>query len=201
MEAESTDQTEEDKRQRILVAARERFTTYGFVKTTMAELASDTCMSAANLYRYFDNKHDIAAACAQQCMDEQTNLLRDLVRQPGISAIQKLENYVLSLLHHTYESYSSTPRINEMVELIVRQRPDIVHDKMRLQQSMLAEILAQGNESGEFDVADVLTAAATVQVMTTMFHVPIFMGLHAYDELETKARNTITLMLKGLAKR
>jgi len=47
-------------------AARGRFRTYGPGKTTMAEIAGDVGMSAANLYRYFDNKHELVEACVQQ---------------------------------------------------------------------------------------------------------------------------------------
>ncbi|HEX9647355.1 MAG TPA: helix-turn-helix domain-containing protein, partial [Alphaproteobacteria bacterium] len=48
-------------RAQILRAAQARFARYGFNKTTMAEIAADCAMSAANIYRYFDGKGDIAA--------------------------------------------------------------------------------------------------------------------------------------------
>ena len=44
----------EEIRTQILDAAEARFRTYGFGKTTMAEIASDIDMSTANLYRYFE---------------------------------------------------------------------------------------------------------------------------------------------------
>ena len=52
----------EEIQQRILHAAEERFQQYGYNKTTMAEIARDCDMSAANLYRYFENKLAIGAA-------------------------------------------------------------------------------------------------------------------------------------------
>jgi AcrR family transcriptional regulator len=51
-----------DARLQILDAAHRRFSAYGFGKTTMAEIADDVGMSAANLYRYFENKLDLGAA-------------------------------------------------------------------------------------------------------------------------------------------
>ena len=48
----------------IIDAAIRRFSEYGYNKTTMAEIAEDAAMSAANLYRYFKNKQDIAAVCS-----------------------------------------------------------------------------------------------------------------------------------------
>ena len=56
--------------QQILKAAELRFNVYGYQKTAMAEVAGDCTMSAANLYRYFDNKLAIGAALAKQCLAE-----------------------------------------------------------------------------------------------------------------------------------
>ena len=44
----------------ILDAAEARLLHFGYNKTTMAEIAEDAGMSAANLYRYFKNKQEIA---------------------------------------------------------------------------------------------------------------------------------------------
>jgi AcrR family transcriptional regulator len=40
-------------REKIIVAARERFSHYGYPKTTIAELAEDCAMSPGNIYRFF----------------------------------------------------------------------------------------------------------------------------------------------------
>ena len=50
----------------------------------MAEIAEDVDMSAANLYRYFEDKQDIAAACAGRCMGGRAELLREVVKRPGL---------------------------------------------------------------------------------------------------------------------
>ena len=51
--------TIEEIQQLILTAAQERFSQFGFNKTTMAEIAKDCKMSASNIYRFFDNKLEI----------------------------------------------------------------------------------------------------------------------------------------------
>ncbi len=48
--------TAETPREKIMEAAMARFSYYGFGKTTMAEIAKDCGMSAANIYRFFENK-------------------------------------------------------------------------------------------------------------------------------------------------
>lgn len=195
---DSTTENIEDTRQRILEAAEERFSVYGYNKTTMAEIAKDCCMSAANLYRYFENKQDIGAASAQQCMTESTALLREVVRKPGLSSSQRLEEFVLTLLRHTHSRCADQPKINELVATISHERKDIVHNLVQAEQALITEILSEGNRSGEFDVEDVVKTAEYVHAAMVKFGVPIFMGLYPLDEFETKAIGVTRLLIKGL---
>ncbi len=198
MQPKPVETTPQDIRVGILDAAEARFRIYGLNKTTMAEIARDMGMSAANLYRYFRNKQDIAAACAQRCISTQVDLLRKVVRTPGLSAAEKLERCTLEMLRFTWETAHDQPRINELVNHVILEHSNIVHEKTQESCSLLAEVLAQGNESGEFEVTDVVKTAETVYAALKMFHVPIFMSLYEYDELMLQARNVVTLLISGL---
>ncbi|MFV1984095.1 MAG: TetR/AcrR family transcriptional regulator [Thiohalomonadales bacterium] len=191
----------EDLRVQILDAAEERMSVYGYGKTTMAEIAKDSNMSAANLYRYFKNKQDIAAACAVRCMTEQQDAMRELVRQEFPGAAEKLRAFVLEGLKRTHEMYVDQPRINELVEFITSERQELVYQKMQTQHALITEILVQGNQSGEFDIADVVTTARAVQSALVKFNVPIFMPLYPIDEFISMANEVVDLMLLGLQKR
>jgi AcrR family transcriptional regulator len=190
-----------DIRQRILAAAEARFRTFGYNKTSMAEIATDVGMSAANLYRYFENKHDIAAACASRCMGERTVQLRNAVRKPGLSATARLRAFISGTLQYTWEQAESSPRINELVGTITSQRQDIVHEKIQGQVALLAEILAHGNETGEFDIPDVIRTARAVYASLTLFEVPLFNSLYSQDEFRDIANDVADLLLRGLEKR
>ena len=198
MQPKPVETTLNDIRASILDAAEARFQIYGLNKTTMAEIAHDTGMSASNLYRYFKNKQDIAAACACRCIDTQTALLRAVVRTPGLSAAEKLERCALEMLRYTWETAHDQPRINELVTHVILEHSDLVHNKVRESCSLLAEVLAQGNESGEFEVVDVVKTAETVYVALKMFHVPIFMSLYNHEELMLQVRDVVALLISGL---
>ncbi len=198
MHAKPAELTPESIREGILDAAEARFRVYGLNKTTMAEIAGDIGMSAANLYRYFRNKQDIAAACAQRCIATQVDLLRAVVRAPGLSAAEKLERCTLEMLRFTWETAHDQPRINELVNHVILEHGHIVHDKVRESCALLAEILAQGNESGEFAVDDVVKTAETVYAALKLFHVPIFMSLYSHEELQRQARDVVALLISGL---
>jgi AcrR family transcriptional regulator len=189
------------QRQRILDAAEARFRVYGYGKTTMAEIAEDAAMSAANLYRYFESKQDIAAACASRCIGEGLDKLRGIVRQPGLAAGVRLEGFVMGLIDHTYQSAQDQPKINELIDVVARERQDIVHSKIQAQCALISEILSHGNETGEFAVADVITTARVVHTTLIFFGVPLFLPLYSRAEIESQGRQVAALLLVGLRKR
>jgi AcrR family transcriptional regulator len=190
----------EEIRRRILDAAEARFRVYGYRKTTMAEIAKDVDMSAANLYRYFEDKQDITAACAARCMGGRAELLREVVKRPGLAAAERVESFVLTMLRYTHDLAHNQKKINELVEIVASERPETVREKNRAEQALIAEILAQGNANGEFDVADVIATAKSVHSAMVLFFA-IFMPLYELEEFENAARGVVTLLVRGLARR
>ncbi len=187
-------------RAEILKAAQEHFRNFGYGKTTMAEIADDVNMSAANLYRYFDNKQDIAAACADQCMDELHTLLENVVKLPNLNATQRFHMFVQTAMRYYYEMSHDTPRLNELVESIAHNHPGMIHQRNQKIESLMAAILKQGMEEDEFQVENISTTARAVTKATVMFTTPIFMPLYALEQFEKMAVDVVTLIIKGLRK-
>ena len=192
---------QDELRDKIMDAAEERFAHFGYGKTTMAEIAQDCACSAANLYRYFESKQDIAAEVSRRCMQKRVQAMREVVRRPGVAASERLRAYVLETLTQSREYKDDRPKINELIALIMEQRVALVHEKMHAQQALITEILAYGNETGEFDVDDVLTTARSVYASLTLFEVPIFQPLFGEREFVDLANNVVDLLLRGLVKR
>lgn len=190
----------EDVRAAILDAADTRFQTYGYRKTTMAELAQDVDMSAANLYRYFGNKQDIAATCCDRWMALRLDALRAVVRAGGPAA-DRLYEFVLTDLKFTEEMVREHPRVHEMVEMVMHERPSFVHHKIEAVESLLAEILALGNQTGEFEVLDIVNTARSVHAAILLYEVPLFAHLFSFEEFERSARAVVSLVLNGLRRR
>jgi len=185
----------------ILEAAVNRFSEYGYNKTTMAEIAKDSGMSAANIYRYYKNKEEIAAACAKDCMCERLDLLKSVIRDTSLTAAEKLEKYVLGTLQASQEMLLENKKIGEVVVEITQNRPDLVHNKINNENALITEIIAFGNQTGEFDVDDVIDTAAAIHSMLVLFDVPMFMHLFTKEEFEKKALSVVRLLITGLKKR
>ena len=199
MIAKTPEQESELIRTSILDAAEQRLRTYGYGKTTMAEIATDVGMSAANLYRYFDNKLDIGAALAQRCLSERYALLQAVVDRQDISAFEKLEEFVITNLHYTHTQFSEAPKVNELVDIILAERCEIIQAKIENDMKLLNIILESGVQNGEFAIDDLEATSQAVLHAIVKFSVPLFMTMYPLDEFEQHARNLVALLVRGLS--
>ncbi len=185
----------------ILDAANERFSRYGYNKTTMAEIAEDCDMSAANLYRYFKNKLDIGANLACNCLDTELCETREIVARTDQPAADRLHDVVLQILRYTHGQWANNPRMNEMVNAICAARMDIVDQYKQTQHRLLVTLLEDGIRRGEFAVADIDDTAEAIISAITAFSMPLLMPLYSFDVFEQRAKSVVRLLLNGLVKR
>lgn len=190
-----------DIRSQIIEAAHARFSHYGYGKTTMSEIATDVSMSAANLYRYFKNKQEIIAECASRCMCDRVDRLRMAIKQAEMSAVERLKTYVLTDLQISHEMSENDRKINELIITITQKRPDLVYKKIESENILISEILSYGNETGEFNIDDIMATAQTIHTSLIVFNVPIFMSLYSHEQFKEKAIAVVELIVLGLAKR
>ncbi|NOZ54216.1 MAG: TetR/AcrR family transcriptional regulator [Gammaproteobacteria bacterium] len=201
MEQNTKDNLTEDIRQQILQAAENRFKQYGYNKTTMVEIAKDCSMSAANLYRYFENKLAIGASLACDCLDQNIEGLKKIILNNTLSASERLLAFILETFNYTHTQWSETPRMNEMVIAICHERLDIVDQHYFQKQALLITLIKDGNRGGTFNVAEPEKAAEAILVAITMFDIPLFMPMFSRDNFERKVKNLVSLLLNGLLKR
>ncbi len=183
---------------KILLAAEERFRHYGYRKTTMAEIASDANMSAANLYRYYASKEDIGAACVLNCFLKLENKLREVVNLKNLTATEKLQAFVIAKFEHSHNEVNNNPNINELAEMLVMERTELLIARKKGIHALLAEILAEGNRSGEFDIHDVILTAESINNATVAFHFPMFMNMYPKQKFIELANNVVNLFVHGL---
>ncbi len=188
-------------REQILEAAEQRFAQYGWQKTTMAEIAGDCRMSAANLYRYFRNKEDLAQAIARHYFQQMQDGLRAVIERPGLTAAQQIEAMVLAMLQLTYERFSAKPGLLSLVDYITQSCWDLVEPETEVEQRLFESILEQAMARGEFARADVTSTAQAMCSALAKFHMPQFMGCYSLEELQGRARGVVNLLVRGLLPR
>lgn len=191
----------DDVRARILRAAEERFVRYGFGKTTMAEIASDCGMSAGNLYRFFDNKGDIAAASASQWMAALEAALSDIAGDKSVSPSDRLKRIIHAKLDALADLVEAEPHLEDLIEHVCKSRDDLVASHRLALQKLYAGVIADGVASGDYDVTDAEAAADALQVATIgLFHHNIICSV-PFKKLRSDADKIIGLLLRGLGQR
>lgn len=193
--------TKIDTRTRILNATEIRFGQYGYNKTTMAEIARDCDMSAANLYRYFDNKLDIGAALANQCLLEKEHELELIVTDNSMSSVAKLQAFIQFILHYTFNHFDESPRISELIEAMTTQRPDVIKAHRHSSLALLRQLLEQGRQNDEFSFENLDETSEAVNTAITVFYLPTVMPMFSLKEFEHKAKIVCELLLNSLKKR
>ncbi len=84
-------------RTRILLKAKEKFSTLGYPKTAMAEIAAELGMSKKTLYKFFATKKKLAEAMIEDNF-EQVNRQFDEILASPLPAIEKLHGIVAFLV-------------------------------------------------------------------------------------------------------
>src|SRR5437763_1199571 len=84
----------DDTRARIVETADALFRRLGFAKTTVADIAAELGMSAANIYRFFSSKNAIVDAICQRCLNELDSKAWAVARSSGTAAARVEELFV-----------------------------------------------------------------------------------------------------------
>ncbi len=192
-------------KEEILNAAAKRFGYYGYSKTTMAEIAKDCSMSAANLYRYFRDKSAIGTKIAQRCFGRVCELLQTVASDPALTAEQKVKEYILTTVRYNFKEFKDSPEIMELVEHVCKEGAEQINSHRNESVAILIAILAEGVKSGEFEIEDLEETAVSIRIATLVFHAtPLFLMFKNHctteDEMARMAEQVAELIFKGIRK-
>ena len=165
-----SEHVEPDTRERILVVAERLFRQIGYQKTTVADIAKELRMSPANVYRFFDSKKAIHEGVARIMMGEVEEAARAILVGPG-SATARLRDLLTTVHRMNSERYVGDSKLHEMVEIAMEESWEVCVAHMQCITETIAGVIAQGVASGEFEAADLPTAALCVcTAMMRFFH-------------------------------
>jgi len=190
--------TQDDTHQKIIAAAKRRFTHYGYSKTTMAELAVDCDMSPGNLYRYFAGKLDIAEEICRQASMQTSEDLARVLTQPGRTAAERLHDFLFMDLRETFHKLEQDPRIVEMAQIVTSERPEFHNEGLKREREVLVSIIELGNLSGEFNVLDPEFASEMIQAATLKFSYPQLFTRLTLSKLERELEGVYQIIVSGL---
>ena len=191
------DNIEAGTRARILVVAERLFREIGYQKTTVADIAKVLRMSPANVYRFFDSKKAIHEGVARGLMGEVEDAAQTIVSGPGPAA-RRLRELMTTIHRMNSERYVGNSKLHEMVEIAMQESWDVCVAHMERITETIAEVIAQGVASGEFEAPDLpLAAMCSCTAMMRFFHPQMI--AQCADKPGPSIDQMIDFVLAGLA--
>ena len=191
------DNIEADTRARILVVAERLFREIGYQKTTVADIAKVLRMSPANVYRFFDSKKAIHEGVARGLMGGVEDAAQAIASGPGPAA-RRLRELMTTIHRMNSERYVGNSKLHEMVEVAMQESWDVCVAHMERITGTIAEVIASGAASGEFEAPDVpLAAMCSCTAMMRFFHPQMI--AQCVDKPGPSIDQMIDFVLAGLA--
>jgi len=155
---------EPEKRiEQILEAATEVFARKGFHEAPMEDIAAAAGLSKGALYLYFKGKDDVILGLLDRVYFRE---MRDAERlaEESSSATQRLLTFVRMGVQELKRLKPLTPVMYEFVALAARREAvrKIISEYWHRDQELLARIIRQGIETGEFEPVDPEAAAVSL---------------------------------------
>ncbi|KPF45870.1 TetR family transcriptional regulator [Rhizobium sp. G187] len=161
----------QESNHRILDAAEALFRHYGYAKTTVADIAKDLGMSPANIYRFFASKAEIHQALCARMLQQSLTIAEDAAKMPA-SAEERLRHYSLAHFKFTVDMMLVEQRVHEMVLVAIEREWNVIDEFIDKIQDVVATIIADGMEKGEFRKGDADAAARAFGAATIALHHP-----------------------------
>jgi AcrR family transcriptional regulator len=186
-------------RDKIIEAAKCRFSHFGYGKTTMAEVAGDCEMSPGNLYRFFPGKLDIAESIAREDYERHLAHLRKLALAPGKDARERLRDLLFEELRRTYNKLEKDPRALEMAQVIAHERPQFANWMLANERKIMVELMDEAERRGELmPPLDKEETAEMIQAATMKFRYPQLWSKLTLPKLERELDGVLKLLTLGL---
>lgn len=143
-----------ETRRDIVTTAHRLFTTIGYRKTTVADIASELSMSPANVYRFFDSKKSINEAVAERLLGEIVAELEEIAADASRPAAERLAAVMRRLAALSEERFMSNKRVYDMVEDAMAESWGVCAVYVERVSTLFGKLAEAGRRSGEFAVED-----------------------------------------------
>jgi AcrR family transcriptional regulator len=184
--AQSRGPDEHNVRERIVEAAEEHFSRYGYEKTTVSDLAKAIGFSKAYIYKFFDSKQSIGEAICSKTLSAIVAAVEEAVS----SATTPTEKF-----RRMFKTLTSTG-----VSLFFNDRKlyDIRAYAQRIRQ-ILTDVVREGRETGEFERKTPLDETVHAIYLVMQPYVNPLLLQHNLDVVEDAPVQLSNLVLRSLA--
>jgi AcrR family transcriptional regulator len=165
-------------RSRILEAAVQLYQRLGHRKTTVIDIAREISMSPANCYRFFRSKQAIKEAVVGRLLEQVIVAAVDASRSDG-SATVRLQAVLQEVERLHNNRFMRDKSLHDLVATAMRENWTSVRPFSGAMDSVVAQVIADGQTVGEFRKGDPMTVARCVLAATDFYTNPLLIGANA----------------------
>ncbi len=185
-------------RDQIIEAADDHFSHYGYGKTTVADLAKTIGFSKAYIYKFFDSKQAIGEAICSRCLGSITDAVEESVAA-GKSANDKIRRLFSAISALSVELFFSDRKLYDIATYSCAERWPSSEAYIAKIEAMLADIIREGREAGEFERKTPIDEAARAIMMAFQPFMNPLMLQYNLDAVPEGANEVVSLVLRSLA--
>lgn len=187
----------DEMRERIIEAARNTFSRFGYKKATLEDIARLTFKGKSSIYYYFSDKEEIFMAVVQK----EAGLLRQellLAMEKENNPLDKLKAYCITRI----KTFSKMVNYYTAVKDDLLQRMPFI-DTLRVQydhdeMNIVKSIIEQGIKDGVFKKVEVESCARAIVIAMKGFEYPLM--VQAEKSYESDIEYFINLLFHGICR-
>lgn len=185
------------RREAILAAAFVQFMRYGYRRTAMEDIARETGVSRASLYRHFANKQEIFRSLAEGLHDEAVTAAEAALKAPG-----PIEDRVRGALEaksvRFLEVAHGSPHGGELVDEGSRLCGELASTSEARVQKLLTEALRAAARSGEVDLGAAGLSAVAAAELLVLAAGGLKHGAGEVDAFRAQLAGLVRVFFRGL---
>lgn len=183
--------------ERILITAERLIRRNGFHKTTIADVATESRMSPANVHRLFGSKDEVRQAVCARLLDRHYRLATQLIQLPYPAGAR-----IMIIVRHSramiLRLIRKEPHLFALIVFAIRSDWEVLGDHLRRTTEALESAIKQGVASGEFRQQDAWQAASNLLWATAMLWHPLLVASERRRKPTTDSDMLIMLVLRGV---
>lgn len=185
-------------RDQIVAAATERFSRYGYEKTTVSDLADAIGFSKAYIYKFFASKQVIGEMICANCLREIEVEVRAAVDAAN-SPPEKLRQVFKAIVESSLRLFFQDRKLYEIAAAAATERWQAARAYEERIQTLLQDILLEGRQAGDFERKTPLdeTVMAIYLVMRPYLN-PVLLQ-HSFDYTDEAPTQLSSLVLRSLS--
>ena len=185
-----------DRRRAILEAAFKTFVSYGFKRTTMADIADEAGISRPALYLQFKNKGDIFRAGFEMFVEELLDTMESVLE--GNEYLPKrVADSVIAGMVTPFKGIVDTPHGAELFDAKQSLAEDLGNDWFARMQELIAGAMSRAIATGEMTLPKDADSATVARLLVNGLE-GIKHRTHLGEGSEREMRLLVDLMLKPM---